>query len=527
MEYDAIIVGGGIAGLISAAYLAKNGYQILLLEKEDACGGLVNSFTRDGFVYDGGIRAMENSGILFPMIKDLGLDIDYVHNKVTLGIEDKIIAITSEENLEDYHDLLCSLYPENIEDIAKITAEIRKIMDYMEVQYSIDNPAFLDMKKDRDYMIKNVVPWIFKYMFTVPKINKYNLPVNDFLRNFTSNQSLLDIISQHFFQETPAFFALSYIKLYLDYHYPIGGTIKLPEKLVNLINQYGGNINNGTTIIEVDVVNRIVSDQSGNNYHYKQLIWAADQRTFYSIIKKDNMTDQKLIQELQHKDSVMKDKVGNDSVLTLFLGTNIDPVVLSSKISGHFFYTPSRKGQSLAGKIPVGKDKKTILSWLEEFLALTTYEISIPVLRDPSLAPPGKSGFVISVLFDYSLTKHIDDMGWYQDFKSKSESIIIRTLQNSIFPEIKGAIIHQFLSTPMTMERLSGNFMGAITGWSFTNHPLPAESRLPKIMSSTRTQIPNVFQAGQWTYSPSGLPISILTGKLAADGVQKELKRKQ
>jgi phytoene dehydrogenase-like protein len=234
-----------------------------------------------------------------------------------------------------------------------------------------------------------------------------------------------------------------------------------------------------------------------------------------------------LIQELQHKDSVMKDKVGNDSVLTLFLGTNIDPVVLSSKISGHFFYTPSRKGQSLAGKIPVGKDKKTILSWLEEFLALTTYEISIPVLRDPSLAPPGKSGFVISVLFDYSLTKHIDDMGWYQDFKSKSESIIIRTLQNSIFPEIKGAIIHQFLSTPMTMERLSGNFMGAITGWSFTNHPLPAESRLPKIMSSTRTQIPNVFQAGQWTYSPSGLPISILTGKLAADGVQKELKRKQ
>ncbi|MFN2215783.1 MAG: oleate hydratase, partial [Anaerolineales bacterium] len=65
MEYEAIIVGGGIAGLISAAYLAKNGYQILLLEKEDACGGLVNSFTRDGFVYDGGIRAMENSGILF------------------------------------------------------------------------------------------------------------------------------------------------------------------------------------------------------------------------------------------------------------------------------------------------------------------------------------------------------------------------------------------------------------------------------------------------------------------------------
>ena len=31
------------------------------------------------------------------------------------------------------------------------------------------------------------------------------------------------------------------------------------------------------------------------------------------------------------------------------------------------------------------------------------------------------------------------------------------------------------------------------------------------------------YQAGQWTYSPSGLPIAILTGKLAADQVTKEL----
>jgi hypothetical protein len=32
-----------------------------------------------------------------------------------------------------------------------------------------------------------------------------------------------------------------------------------------------------------------------------------------------------------------------------------------------------------------------------------------------------------------------------------------------------------------------------------------------------------VYQAGQWTYSPSGVPISILTGKLAADKAIKDL----
>jgi hypothetical protein len=43
------------------------------------------------------------------------------------------------------------------------------------------------------------------------------------------------------------------------------------------------------------------------------------------------------------------------------------------------------------------------------------------------------------------------------------------------------------------------------------------------VASSVLTPIPDTYQAGQWTYSPSGLPISILTGKLAADKVLKDL----
>ena len=46
MKYDAIVVGGGIAGLTSAAFLAKAGRSVLLCEKENACGGLLNTFER-------------------------------------------------------------------------------------------------------------------------------------------------------------------------------------------------------------------------------------------------------------------------------------------------------------------------------------------------------------------------------------------------------------------------------------------------------------------------------------------------
>ena len=75
MTFDAIIVGAGMAGLTAAAFLARAGKSVLLCEKENNCGGLVNSFERDGFIYDGGIRAMENSGVLFPMLRSLGLEI--------------------------------------------------------------------------------------------------------------------------------------------------------------------------------------------------------------------------------------------------------------------------------------------------------------------------------------------------------------------------------------------------------------------------------------------------------------------
>jgi phytoene dehydrogenase-like protein len=45
-------------------------------------------------------------------------------------------------------------------------------------------------------------------------------------------------------------------------------------------------------------------------------------------------------------------------------------------------------------------------------------------------------------------------------------------------------------------------------------------------MNAVVTPVPNVYQAGQWTYSPSGLPISLITGKIAADKVIKETARK-
>jgi phytoene dehydrogenase-like protein len=527
MGYDVIVVGGGIAGLIATAYLSKAGKKVLLCEKQSNCGGLINSFERDGFVYDGGIRALEDSGILFPMLDNLGIEIEFVKNHVSMGIEDKVIQFTSEESLADYQTLLNDLYPESAAEIALIIEKIREIMYYMEIQYGIKNPMFLDFKKDREYMLKKIMPWMFKYATTVGKISAMNEPAENYLRQFTQNQALLDIITQHFFQKTPAFFALSYLKIYLDYNYPRGGTGKLIEALVDFIRQQGGQIQTDCVIENVDPARHQVRDQQGNLHEYRQLIWAADNRTLYQLLDLSALNSQKQRETIQARQQLLEDKRGNDSIFTLYLAVNRDRQAFEKIASEHFFYTPKRDGQSQAGPIPYGQSREAAEQWLGKYFALTTYEIACPVMRDASLAPEGKTGLIISVLFDYQFTKQIQEQGWYEEFKKLCEELMINALDQSIFPDIHAEVIHQFSSTPLTMEQLTGNHEGAITGWSFLNEVMPAESRLTRIMNAVRTPVADVWQAGQWTYSPSGLPISILTGKIAADQVSRKLGKRK
>jgi len=127
MRYDAIIVGGGIAGLTSAAFLTKNGYKIMICEKEDHVGGLVSSFYYDGFLFDAGVRGIVDSGIVKPMLKQLDINVEFVKSIVTIGIEKETMRVETIESLKDYREMLVRLYPENESDIDVIIHEIKKI----------------------------------------------------------------------------------------------------------------------------------------------------------------------------------------------------------------------------------------------------------------------------------------------------------------------------------------------------------------------------------------------------------------
>jgi len=434
------------------------------------------------------------------MLRQLGIDIEFLPSTVSIGIGAEVVRVSTEDSLAEYQALLGRQFPGNREDVARIIGEVRRVMGYMDVLYGIDNPLFLDLKSDPKYLLKTILPWMLKYALTMPKIARLALPVDEYLARFSDNQALLDIIEQHFFQKTPTFFALSYFSLYLDYLYPRGGTGTLPRKMGEYIIAAGGQIRCEVQIAGVDL---------------------------------GSLPDGKARRNAEARKASLSGKKGGDSVFTLYLALNIDKSYFSQIASAHFFYTPSRTGLSaadireLANDGPAEgrytRDKARIIAWTRRYFELTTYEISCPALRDASLAPEGQTGLIVSTLMEHSIHAHVRELGWHEEYQALCRDCILEVLGSTIFPGLKDSLIDLFSSTPLSLERITGNSDGAITGWAFTNDPLPAVNRLPAVARSIRTPFPDVYQAGQWTFSPSGLPISILTGKLAADRALKDL----
>ena len=525
---DIIVVGGGLAGLTAALSLAQKGKDVLLIEKNEHCGGLMNSFEREGFRFEGGARALVNAGLVGPMIKEFGIDIEILPNPITLGIEDSIIHIEGEEGLHTYAGMLKKLYPGSEGDVDRIIEAIRSIIGDMKVLYGVDNPLFAKKRKNILVLAPALAAWLVKFMRTMYRISKMDTPFEERLDELSSNQALKDIVGQHFFHKTPVFFALSYFALYNDYVYPKGGVGTFIQKLVDAIRERGGEARLDTEIVKVDSGAKVLTDASGAAYHYEKMVWAGDLKALYAMSDSAGMAERERAAFARRKEKILAGK-GAESVFSVFAGVDLPPEFFGKIASGHVFYTPDRKGLGqihlselddlLARWDSVRQDE--VRAWLRGFCRYNTFEISIPALRDPDAAPPGKTGIIISALFSYELARKIKAAGWYESFKRLVEDEFIDVVSSSIYPGIKDKVLFKFSFSPLSIQERAGSSEGSIVGWSF-EHEIPAVTSMFRMGDSVKTALPEVYAAGKWVYSPAGGPTAIMTGRIAA---KKCLKR--
>ncbi len=77
-EYDVIVVGGGLAGLTSAALLARHGKSVLLIERNYLPGGCASSYFRNGAIFDTGATTLLGLSAGMPLrvvLDELGIDV--------------------------------------------------------------------------------------------------------------------------------------------------------------------------------------------------------------------------------------------------------------------------------------------------------------------------------------------------------------------------------------------------------------------------------------------------------------------
>ena len=122
-QYDAIVVGAGMGGLLAAALIAKRGGSVLVLERLRYVGGRFTTVVQDGFDITTGALHMAPHGDRGPLaraVRELGLRFDIVPRDVRASFFYRGQHVLWQR----YTDVLRLFGPQGQVDLMKITAKL-------------------------------------------------------------------------------------------------------------------------------------------------------------------------------------------------------------------------------------------------------------------------------------------------------------------------------------------------------------------------------------------------------------------
>jgi all-trans-retinol 13,14-reductase len=132
-HYDVVIIGSGLGGLISSVILAKEGYRVCVLEKNNQFGGNLQTFVRDKTIFDTGIHYIGGLGEgqnLNRYFKYLGIMDGLRIKKMNedgfdlVSFEDLHHEFPHAQGYENFISQLVNYFPEEEKNIQKYCSEV-------------------------------------------------------------------------------------------------------------------------------------------------------------------------------------------------------------------------------------------------------------------------------------------------------------------------------------------------------------------------------------------------------------------
>ncbi|MBK5273190.1 MAG: NAD(P)/FAD-dependent oxidoreductase [Bacteroidia bacterium] len=99
-DFDIVIIGSGMGGLVCANLLGKEGYKICVLEKNKQIGGSLQTYVRDRVIFDSGVHYLGGLGKgqnLYQVFKYMGIMDKLKLQKMEEDVFDKIIIENDEK----------------------------------------------------------------------------------------------------------------------------------------------------------------------------------------------------------------------------------------------------------------------------------------------------------------------------------------------------------------------------------------------------------------------------------------------
>ena len=482
------IIGSGFSSLAASCYLAKAGYKVTVLEKNETLGGRARQYKKNGFVFDIGPTWYWMPDVFERFFADFG-------KKPT----DYYKLERLEPGYQVYFDKLSSItIPGNLDNIYEIFEKEEKgSSKYLK--------SFLNSAKSNyDTAIKDLVykpgvsPLELVSTKTITRVSQFFSTIRKQVRKNIKNQKLIKILEFPVLflgakpSNTPAFYNfMNYADFGLGTWHPIGGMYKVVEAMVNLAISLGVdfqtnaelnklNVDSNNNIKSIIVNNQEINTDlvlSGADYHHTETLLDKKYRQY-----SEKYWSKKIFAPSSLLFYVAFDKkIENVEHHTLFFDTNFD-------VHAKDIYDNPR--------------------WPDEPL----FYASFPSITDKIFAPENKE----AATFLIPLAPGLQDK---EELRELYFSKILKRLEKLTDQELKNNVIFKKSFCVNDFIKEYNSYKG--NAYGMANTLLQTAFLRPKIKSS---KVNNLYFTGQLTVPGPGVPPALISGKIASELIIKNQK---
>lgn len=487
-----VIIGTGFGGLSAAALLAKNGFEVIVLEKNDHPGGRASVYSSKNFNFD-----MGPSWYLMPDVYEnffaefnkkpedffelKKLDPSY---RIYFGGK-KVIDISADLNknfalfdtfekdggkkLQKYLESAKQMYDLSIKEL--LYRDYRSILDFIDGK--------LLMQGSKLHLLENLDKFVSKNFESdeAKKIVEYSI---GFLGGSPHN--------------TPSFYhIMSHIDLTMGVWYPEGGMRKVADSIYRLAMSYGAKFyfNEPVTKIEIEdkKVTKVLTEK--NSYDADLVLVNAD----YAHSEMD-LIDPKYN---TYSSKYWEERVMAPSAFVAYVGVNKK----FDELAHHTLFLDKDWSK---GFDTLFDPKKA--AWPEN----PSYYVNVPSKTDSTAAPKGSDTLFILV----PLAPGLKDT---PEIREKFFNKIMDNLESTIGQNIREHIVVKRIFALTDFKERYNAYKGTALGLSHTM----MQTALFRPSHKSK-KVKNLYYSGQYTHPGIGVPMTLISSQIVAKEIIKENK---